>query len=55
VAFGIPSPKAKGITGDNMGSLYKEGRYLDIARYCLEDVRATAALYRKWEEYLRFS
>ena len=38
-AFGIESPKA---------TLYKEGKYLDIARYNAGDLRATAALYKRW-------
>jgi len=54
-AFGIPSPKGNGITGLDMGTLVAEGRYMEIAGYCLEDARATAALYRKWKEFLSFS
>lgn len=51
-AFGIPSPKESGITGDEVGRLYKEGKIRDIARYNAGDLRATAALYEKWNTYL---
>jgi len=47
-AFGIESPKASGTTGDDVATLYKEGKYLDIARYNAGDLRATAALYKRW-------
>jgi len=53
-AFGIPTPKDKGITGLELGELFKAGRYREIAEYCMGDVQATAALYRKWNEYLNF-
>ncbi len=50
-AFGIESPKAQGITGDDVGGLFKKKKYLDIARYNVGDLRATGALYEKWEKY----
>ena len=53
-AFGIPSPKDSGITGDDVGKLFKNGKILDIAKYNLGDIRATGALYDKWEKYLSF-
>ncbi|MEW6509411.1 MAG: ribonuclease H-like domain-containing protein [Bacteroidota bacterium] len=53
-AFGIPSPKEGGITGLDMGPLVAEGRYREIAEYCLGDIRATAELFRRWEAYLSF-
>ncbi|MDD4996106.1 MAG: ribonuclease H-like domain-containing protein [Patescibacteria group bacterium] len=53
-AFGITSPKAQGVTGDDVGKLFKEKRFLDIARYNVGDLRATGALYEKWEKYLKF-
>ena len=53
-AFGIKSPKEEGMTGLMVKDYYKQGRYLDIARYCLGDVVATKALYRYWEKYLKF-
>jgi len=53
-AFGIESPKQEGITGLQVKGLYKEGRYKDIARYCMRDVVATKELFWYWEKYLQF-
>lgn len=53
-AFGIRSPKEDGITGLQVKDLFKEGRYKDIAKYCLGDITATKELYKYWEKYLRF-
>ncbi len=53
-AFGITSPKAEGVTGDDVGRLFKEGRYLDIAKYNVGDLRATKSLYEYWEKNLKF-
>lgn len=53
-AFGIESPKAGGVTGDDVGQMFKDKKYLDIAKYNVGDLRATKALYEKWEKYLRF-
>jgi len=52
-AFGIPSPKAMGISGMDVGSLLAEGRHRDIAEYCLRDVVATVELHKVWEERLK--
>jgi len=54
-AFGIKSPKEGGITGDEVRELFKTGRYLDIARYCMGDLRATMELLVYWENYIKFS
>lgn len=51
-AFGIKSPKEEGITGEDIGRLYKEGKLLEIAKYNLGDLKATKELYEKWEKYL---
>lgn len=51
-AFGITSPKSKGITGMEIKELYKAGKVKDIAVYCGEDVKATYGLYKIWDEYL---
>ena len=51
-AFGIESPKSKGITGMEVKELYKAGRIKDIAIYCGEDVRATYELFKIWDRYL---
>ncbi len=52
-AFGIESPKAKGITGMDVKNLYEAGRIKDIAVYCGEDIYATYRLYKIWDEFLR--
>lgn len=51
-AFGIESPKAKGITGDDVGQLFKNQKYSDIARYCAGDLWATKDLLYYWEKYI---
>jgi len=50
----IESPKAQGVTGDDVGRLFVEKKYLDIAKYNVLDLRATKALYEKWDTNLRF-
>ena len=51
-AFGIESPKSHGVTGMDVNTLMAEGRFRDIAEYCIRDVRATVELYRVWKERL---
>lgn len=51
-ALGIPSSKANGVTGYDVPRLFAEGRADDIARYCMDDVRATAELWRVWDAYI---
>lgn len=53
-AFGIKSPKAEGITGDDVGRLFKEKKFLEIAKYNVGDLRATKELYEYWDKYIRF-
>ena len=53
-AFGIPSPKSGGISGDDVGPLFKKGKFLEIAKYNVGDLRATKELYEKWDSLLRF-
>lgn len=52
-AFGIASPKAEGISGDDVGQLFKEGQYQNIARYNARDLVATKQLFTYWQKYLR--
>jgi 3'-5' exonuclease len=52
-AFGIKSPKSDGVTGEDVGRLYKEGKFIDIAKYNVGDLRATRELYLIWENYFR--
>ena len=51
-AFGIESPKSHGVTGRDVNTLMAEGRYREIAEYCLRDVKATVLLYQVWKERL---
>jgi hypothetical protein len=51
-AFGIESPKSHGVTGMDIGRMMAEGRAIEVARYCLNDVQATVALYKIWIERL---
>ena len=52
-AFGIESPKSHGITGLDLGKLWEEKRFREIAEYCLGDLKATAELFGKWEKYVK--
>ena len=51
-AFGISSPKSKGISGMEVKNLYEAGRIKDIAVYCCDDIYATYQLYKIWSEFL---
>ena len=51
-AFGIESPKSHGVTGMDVKRLMDEGRFREIAEYCLRDVVATVKLYHIWKERL---
>ncbi len=48
--FGIPSPK-KNLDGAGVGQAFKQGRIEEIARYCLDDCRATAALFERLKPF----
>jgi len=45
--FGITSSKTDTMDGRAVETLYRAGRYEEIAVYCLDDVRATCELYEK--------
>lgn len=51
-AFGIESPKDKGINGDDVAKLFKEKKYLEIAKYNALDIRATRQLFDYWKKYI---
>ena len=51
-AFGIKSPKANGIKGDDVKGLFKAQEYQKIAQYNAGDLFATKELYKKWGQYL---
>jgi len=52
--FNIKSPKEDGITGYEVRDLFKSGKYFDIAKYCVGDLKATKELLKYWEKYIRF-
>lgn len=52
-SFGIASPKSA-LTGLELGPLFREGRFKEIAEYCIGDVKATAELFRRWHDFLAF-
>lgn len=53
-AFGIKSPKEEGITGLEVKDLFKEGKYVEIAKYCLGDLYATKELFEYWDKFIKF-
>ncbi len=53
-AFGIESPKAQGVDGDDVKALYDHGKSADIARYNARDLLATAELYEHYVKFLQF-
>ena len=52
-AFGIKSPKADGISGDDVGRLFNEKKFLEIAKYNTGDLIATKELYSRWLNFVR--
>lgn len=52
-AFGIASPKMEGVTGDDVGQLFKEKEFVTIAKYNSRDLFATRDLYRHWRDYIK--
>jgi len=52
-AFGITSPKAQGVTGDDVAQLFKEKKYKEIAKYNVGDLNATKELYDYWKNYIK--
>lgn len=54
-AFGITSPKAQGVTGDDVAQLFKEKKYKEIARYNVGDLTATKELYDYWKNYIKLN
>lgn len=51
--FDIASPKAGGVDGHDVATLFNKKKYLDIARYNVGDLVATRELYWRWHEYMR--
>lgn len=54
-AFGIKSPKANGITGEEVAKMFSDRKYKEIAEYNSWDLIATSELYKIWQEYLNFN
>ncbi|MDD3498113.1 MAG: ribonuclease H-like domain-containing protein [Candidatus Moranbacteria bacterium] len=52
--FGIKSSKENGVEGSQITQMFREGKTKEIARYCAKDVKATAELFKYWEDYLKF-
>jgi len=53
-AFGIESPKSEEINGNQVATMFREKRFLDIAKYNGQDIVATKRLFEYWNTYLRF-
>lgn len=51
-AFNIESPKSRGITGHDINQLFNDGKFRDIAQYCMYDIIAEAELFFRWEQFL---
>jgi len=54
-AFNIKSPKSFGITGDDVGQLFKDRKYKKIAEYNSWDLIATTELYEVWRNYIKLN
>ena len=52
-SFNLEAGKMKGMSGDKVQEYFKKGKYLEIARYCSLDVKATIELFERWEKYIR--
>ncbi|HRY52472.1 MAG TPA: ribonuclease H-like domain-containing protein [Candidatus Portnoybacteria bacterium] len=52
-SFKLKSVKTEGMSGDKVQEYFKKGKYLEIAKYCADDVKATAELFERWEKYIR--
>ncbi|MCX7879091.1 MAG: ribonuclease H-like domain-containing protein [Ignavibacteria bacterium] len=53
-SFGVKSPKTEEINGTKVKEFFKEGKIIEIARYCIDDVVATWELFKKWKKTLQF-
>jgi len=52
--FNIQSPKTQGVSGDDIAPLFKNKKFLEIARYNVGDLMATKELYKRWQDYIKF-
>ena len=53
-AFNIKSPKESGVLGREVKEMFKQGKSLQIAEYCMGDLFATRELYFYWDKFLKF-
>ncbi len=53
--FGIKSPKSEELNGYLVPEMFKSGRYEEIARYCVLDLRATKELFMLWQQYIQIN
>ncbi|HPN96556.1 MAG TPA: ribonuclease H-like domain-containing protein [Candidatus Moranbacteria bacterium] len=53
-SFGIKSSKEEGVDGSMVGQMYKEGKYMEVAEYCLRDLLTTKEIFDYWDKYIRF-
>jgi DNA polymerase elongation subunit (family B) len=51
-AFGIDNPKVDGIHGGDVGELFRDKKFQEIADYVAKDAKATGELYQIWKEYM---
>jgi len=52
-SFDLKAGKLAGMSGDKVQEYFNQGKYLEIARYCSLDVKATVELLERWEKYIR--
>lgn len=52
-AYGVESSKGE-VSGDDVAKLFRQKKFLDIARYNAADVRATTELYQIWQRFLQY-
>ncbi len=53
-AFGIKSPNEDVVCGGDVGKLFADKKYLEIAQYNARDLYSIRDLYEYWDKYLRF-
>lgn len=51
--FGLQNKKIEGVSGAMVQDYFNEEKYLEIARYCAADVKATAELYDRWHKFIK--
>lgn len=52
-SFKLENQKMEGIAGDKVTQFFKDKKYVEIAKYCAADVKATAELYEKWIDFIQ--